>query len=132
MALPPSFPLVKRWSKSNGKLYRIGGAIDDSTYTTEVDVYDIATNTWGTVAPYPAAAAGIMAVAANGYIYAGGGSNGIYIAKTYRYDPAANVWDDAAVRDLPTGRAGAATAVLNGAWLIAAAAPRRPAPSPST
>ena len=110
----------------NGKLYRIGGVIANTTepiYTTEVDVYDIATNTWGTVAPYPAAAAGIMAVAVGGYIYAGGGNNGIHIAKTYRYDPVANHWDDAAVHDLPVGRAYAATAVLNGAWLLAGGFP---------
>jgi hypothetical protein len=51
-----------------GKIYRIGGFIGTTT-TDSVEVYTIATNTWATAAPYLPLRE-MMAVAANGYIYA--------------------------------------------------------------
>jgi hypothetical protein len=50
----------------------------------------------------------LTAVATGGYIYAMGGfyPNGD-TSKTYRYDPVANAWDDAAMDDLPAARWGA-------------------------
>src|SRR4030095_13947005 len=39
--------------------------------------------------------------------------------KTWRYDPATNTWDDAAIADLPAGRTAAASGTYNGRWLLA-------------
>ncbi len=48
-----------------------------------------------------------------GFIYSAGGIQSVgslASAKTYRYDPALNTWDDAAIADLPATRWGAAIA----------------------
>ncbi|HUS16296.1 MAG TPA: S-layer homology domain-containing protein [Chloroflexia bacterium] len=103
-----------------GKLYRIAGQNNNGTEITTVDIYTIGTNTWAAAAAYPRALTYVAAVALNGYVYAGGGgANLVYTPKTYRYDPAANTWNDAAVADLPLARGVAATGVLNGRWLLA-------------
>ncbi len=98
----------------NGKIYRIAGRGIGSQVS--VEAYTIASNTWAYVASYPYAAQRPNAVGYNGYIYAGGGNGS---SSTYRYDPVANVWDDAAVPDLPAGRDVAASAFYNGRWIIA-------------
>lgn len=102
----------------NGKIYRIAGNTG-TAYTPTVEVYDIASNTWSSAAPLPQAEGFEMAVAYNGYIYVAGGYTGSEVLKTYRYDPVANTWNDAAVTDLPATRWGAATGVVNGQWIIA-------------
>jgi N-acetylneuraminic acid mutarotase len=99
----------------NGKIYRIAGAAIGTDF--HVEVYDIATNTWSMAANYPFANHNLMAVALDNYIYAGGGNASP--DKTYRYDPSTNVWDDAAIADLPAGRSSAASGAYNGRWLLA-------------
>jgi len=112
-----------------GKIYRVGGCTtpDNNSTTATVDVYTISTNTWaapGTIAPYPIAAHGIAMLPYAGDLYGAGGSphTGSVTTKTYRYDPIGNTWDDAAVTDLPQGRAFSATGLLNGRWLLAGGA----------
>ena len=67
-----------------------------------------------------------------GFVYGAGGINSSagsvgFTLKTYRYDPVANTWDDAAIADLPATRWGAATAfyspdvVLAGGYVTGAA-----------
>jgi hypothetical protein len=98
----------------NNTLYRIVGATGSNSYTNTVE------GPGGYVAPYPEAAGYVQAVSYNGYIYVAGGYNGsVELAKTYRYDPATNTWDDQAVSDLPTGRYAGAPAIMNGKWVIA-------------
>jgi hypothetical protein len=62
-----------------------------------------------------------MATTDGQYLYVGGGftNNFVERTKTYRYDPGTNTWDDAAIADLPSGRAGAASALFNGRWTLA-------------
>src|SRR5215831_18385472 len=99
----------------NGKIYRIAGAAIGTDF--HVEVYNIATNTWSMDANYPFANHSLMAVALGSYIYAGGGNASP--TKTYRYDPSTNIWDDAAIADLPSGRSSAASGAYNGRWLLA-------------
>jgi hypothetical protein len=99
----------------NGKIYRIAGRAIGTDF--HVEVYDIATNTWSMAANYPFANHSLMAAALGNYIYAGGGNASP--DKTWRYDPITNTWDDAAVADLPAGRAAAASGAYNGRWLLA-------------
>ncbi len=106
----------------NGKIYRIAGGTNNGVYTSSVEVYTIATDSWSLAAVYPEARDMLAAVPLGGYIYSAGGRSSDASAKTYRYDPTSNSWDDATVADLPQARWGAATAVYNGRWLIAAGA----------
>jgi N-acetylneuraminic acid mutarotase len=99
----------------NGKIYRIAGAAIGTDF--HVEVYDIASNAWSMAANYPFANHNLMAVALGNYIYAGGGNASP--DKTYRYDPSANTWDDAAIADLPAGRSSAASGAYNGRWILA-------------
>ena len=115
-----------RWNSAavylNGKIYKIGGSTSttSSSATTAVEVYDIATNSWANAAPYPVAISFASAFARGSFVYVAGGSN---VAKAYRYDPATNLWDDAAIADLPQARQAAAaanfhsTAILAGGYL---------------
>jgi N-acetylneuraminic acid mutarotase len=94
----------------NGKIYRIAGRAIGTDF--HVEVYDIASNMWSMAANYPFANHSLMAVALGSYVYAGGGNASP--DKTWRYDPATNTWDDAAIADLPAGRSAAASGAYNG------------------
>ena len=98
----------------NGRIYRLGGCTSSSLCAATDTVETGA----GLVAPLPQPLFGHMAAALEGYLYVGGGNNGT-VAKTYRYDPTSNTWDDAAIADLPQIRAAAASGVLGGRWVLA-------------
>jgi S-layer homology domain/Kelch motif len=121
---PLAAPAVATHSQAvvylGGKIYRIGGFTAGAP-TDSVEVYTIATNTWAPAHPYLLPLRWIMAIAANGYIYAAGGFDASNRAtdRTARYDPATNTWDDAAVPDLPAPWWGSASALVNGRWLLA-------------
>jgi N-acetylneuraminic acid mutarotase len=103
----------------NGKIYRIGGCGVSCGATATVEVYTIATNSWAFTAPLPVAEGFLSAVSYNGYIWVIGGIDGATeTAKTYRYDPVANAWNDAAMADLPATRWGMAAAVLDGRIVV--------------
>lgn len=92
------------------KIYAIGGRTTGAPQpfgaafvlnTTEV--YDIATDTWATVAPLNVARSDLIAVAHGGKIYAIGGWNGTNVAGTVEvYNPTTNTWTLAA--PMPTAR----------------------------
>ena len=89
-----------------GKIYKWGGTAAAGS-TNVLEIYDIATNTWTTGAPYPISISFISPFTQGGFIYGAGGIASVgsaASAKTYRYDPATNTWDDAAIADLPGTR----------------------------
>ncbi len=90
----------------NGKIYVPGGY--NGVHITENAIYDIATNTWTTGAPLPAAQTGTN-VAYNGKIYNFGGNPGPQTT-TAIYDIASNSWSTGAPMPVATtyGRAAAA------------------------
>jgi hypothetical protein len=99
----------------NNSIYRIGGLDLDGVYTTSVELLG-----QGFVAPLPVGVAWPSAVALGGYIYVAGGSHdGPFVSKTYRYDPASDTWSDAAIADLPEGKAASASGVLDGQFVVA-------------
>src|SRR5436305_2598189 len=101
-----------------GKIYWIGGCGGNCLSSmANVEIYDIAGNTWSAAAPLPAPIGWSMATAIAPYVYVAGGTVPADVSKTYRYDPAANTWDDAAIADLPGTRWGAASDLLKGKWL---------------
>jgi subtilisin-like proprotein convertase family protein len=105
-----------------GKIYKIAGTGPATASTNVVEIYDVASNTWSAGANYPLAISFVSAVAQGGFIYAGGGVQTVGTlasAKTYRYDPASNSWNDAAIADLPATRWGAASAWYNNGFIVA-------------
>jgi N-acetylneuraminic acid mutarotase len=91
-----------------GKIYKIGGS-GATAPVANVEIYDIASNTWTMGAPLPVATAFGHGFVSGNFIYFAGGLTGTGATaaaslKTYRYDIAANTWDDAAIADLPEGR----------------------------
>jgi len=63
----------------------------------------------------------LSAFAQGNFIYGLGGIDSLNgaTAKTYRYDPSTNTWDDAAIADLPITRYGAASAFYNNGGVLA-------------
>jgi N-acetylneuraminic acid mutarotase len=105
----------------NNKLYALGGCTSGSCSAgiTNVQIYDIASNTWSAGTALPQPLSWENAIALNNFIYIAGGTNGsTESAKTYRYDPTTNTWDDASIADLPAARWGAAADLLKGKWLV--------------
>ena len=114
---------VGTWNQTavflNGKIYKIGGTAASSQ--TALEIYNIATNTWAPGAPLPTAAGFASSWAQGNFIYVAGGTNaaGVGVNKTYRYDPAANTWSDAAIADLPASRWAAACDFYNDSVVLA-------------
>ena len=90
----------------NGKIYVPGGYI--GSHITENAIYDIATNTWTTGAPLPAAQSG-QTVAYNNKIYNFGGNPGPQTT-TSIYDIATNTWSTGAPMPVATTYARATVA----------------------
>ena len=106
----------------NGKIYKFGGTgpATSGSSTDTLEIYNVANNTWTPGAVYPVAISLIGAWTQGGFIYGAGGvqtPGQVPSAKTYRYDPVGNTWDDAAIADLPATRFGAATALYTDAVL---------------
>src|SRR5215471_1966902 len=123
-----SLPAPRGWfsGASDGTyIYLLGGVDQNFNTTATLWRYDPISNTYNTSLPsytiptyfHAFANHNLMAVALGSYIYAGGGNASP--TKTYRYDPSTNIWDDAAIADLPSGRSSAASGAYNGRWLLA-------------
>ncbi|MGH2553272.1 MAG: Kelch repeat-containing protein, partial [Chitinophagaceae bacterium] len=105
----------------SGKIYKFCGT-GAAGSINNLEIYDVASNTWTNGANYPLAISFVSAIARGGFIYAGGGVQTvgtIASAKTYRYDPASNTWDDASIADLPASRWGAAADFYNNTFVMA-------------
>jgi hypothetical protein len=110
----------------NGKIYKFTGTAGTAGSTNALEIYDIATNTWTAGAPYPISVSFVSSFVRGGFIYGAGGIasvGSVASLKTYRYDPATNTWDDAAIADLPETRWGAASSRVpygsTNAWVLA-------------
>jgi len=107
----------------NGRLYAIGGTVDELVFTAAVEEYDPATNSWTTKAPMPTRRAWIgLAAAANGKLYAVGGLTvggevGAVLDTVEEYDPATDSWTNKA--PLSRSRVGAGLAAASNGKLYA-------------
>ncbi len=81
----------------DGKIYVIGGMNSTYVILNSNQVYDIATDSWSTLAPIPLGRAGHGTVAHDGNIYVIGGSNlsATGFPTVYRYNIASNTWSQA-------------------------------------
>ena len=97
----------------SGKIYKWAGTGPATNSTNALEIYDIGLNSWTLGAVYPITESFVSGWTQGGFIYSAGGIDGatsVATAKTYRYDPVANTWDDASIADLPATVWGAATA----------------------
>src|SRR6266480_8034074 len=101
------------------KIYNIGGfdAVGQPTNTTRI--YDIATNTWSTSAPMPAALSEMATAYFNGKIYVAGGYDGtsVPVNTLYIYDIASNSWTTGA--PMLAGQFAPGFGIINGKLYIA-------------
>lgn len=117
-------PIPREYAASavlDGKVYVMGGQRTDSLVvpgpaTNLVQVYDPASNTWSAATPMPTERMGLVAVVANGKIYAIGGrtdgSSVSAVGTVEEFDPVTRVWTSR--NPMPTPRYFASAAVLGG------------------
>lgn len=99
--------------EAGGKIYILGGQIGGATLTTRVDVYDPATDSWGTpVAPMPTLRTAFGLASIDGIIYAVGGTNGGDVSTVEAYDPISDTWENKA--PMPTAHSHVGVGVING------------------
>lgn len=120
-----------------GKIYVIGGRStgEISAYEPtipEIDVYDIATDSWDTLPEtanlHPPRAAAATDRVGNEIVVAGGesGVQGLAHAEVQAFDPATGQWRDLA--NMPTPRHGTQAIVSNDGFYVAAGSPYRGGP----
>lgn len=105
----------------NGKVYVMGGQRTDSgtvpgPVTSQMQVYDLANNTWSATTPMPTARMGLVAAVMDGRIYAIGGSadgfGTLALGTVEVFDPVTHLWSTL-MNPMPTPRYFAAAAVLD-------------------
>ena len=110
----------------DGKIYLIGGYLGGQ----KVDEFDPATDTWKEKSEMPTSKMGLSTSVLDGKIYATGGYS-LYVNRypgettVYVYDPAMDTWTTAP--DMPTGRFGAYTSVVDGKIYVFGGLPDWPA-----
>jgi N-acetylneuraminic acid mutarotase len=93
----------------DGKVYVIAGFTGSGTSTSDVQVYDPATDTWGSAAPLPIATNHNAAAVAAGKLYAfGGTSNHVFL-----YSPPQNTWSEVAAMRFMHGNTPAVAVIDN-------------------
>lgn len=107
--------------ESGGKIYVMGGQIGGATLTTRVDVYDPATNSWGSpVAPMPTIRTAFGVASIDGIIYTVGGTNSGDLSNVEAYDPISDTWETRA--SMPTAHSHVGVGVINGVLYAAGSA----------
>lgn len=98
----------------NGKIYVVGGYLDDRVATNRLFIYDPSHNVWNEGASMPTARAALIAKFINGILYAVGGANTDFkkLSTNEAYDPSTNAWSTKA--PMPSARGGLASAAVNG------------------
>ena len=106
----------------NNKLYVVGGFTPPSSYLTDVDCYDPATNTWTPRAPLPVGLYSMSVIAFNDQLWVVGGSrfDGFTNPDIYVYDPIGNSWDTYTPSNAPGGITAPSLAFfdLQGKWAV--------------
>jgi N-acetylneuraminic acid mutarotase len=101
-------------AEANGKIYVLGGYPSSGESVTTVQVYDVATDTWGMAAALPEPLHHPVAIGVAGKIYSLGGQIGrsasVDTTLTIVLDPVANMWSTLA--PMPTARGAGASAAI--------------------
>ena len=114
-------------AETNGKLYLLGGYPASRQTVRTVQVYDIASDSWGLGPPLPQPNNHGMAASVNGRIYLIGGQTTAddpsYVNTVYELDPAVGAWVEKA--PMPTARSAGVALVHDGKVYVAGGRPPR-------
>ena len=89
-------------SSYNGKIYVVGGYLDNKVQSNKLFVYDPVLNTWTERKPMPTARAAWTANFIDGLLYAVGGTDLDPLKVNQAYDPRTDTWTEKA--PMPTAR----------------------------
>jgi len=122
LAPMPQGPIHEHSTVALGNsLFTIGGVTLSSGVISTVAKYDIPSNKWTTVNPYPTTINHANVAVVDGKIYVLGGMTGASWAGTlqsYVYDPASDKWTAISAGPKDEGRGSAAVGIYNGTvWL---------------
>jgi N-acetylneuraminic acid mutarotase len=97
-----------------GKIYVVGGFLEQKTPTDKLFIYDPTRDEWTEGARLPSARGALAAEFVNGTLYAFGGldSSQIPVSTNWAYDPKTDKWTERA--PMPTARHHVASAVVDG------------------
>jgi N-acetylneuraminic acid mutarotase len=95
----------------NGKIYLVGGYLDEKVPSDKLFVYDPSSNQWTEGPTMPTARAALTAQFVNGILYAVGGVADEPLAVNEAYDPNTDTW--ASKASMPTERQHMASGVVN-------------------
>jgi N-acetylneuraminic acid mutarotase len=98
----------------NGKIYVVGGFLDDKIPTDKLFIYDPSNDKWTNGAPLPSPRGALAAEFVNGTLYAFGGldSSQTVMNTNWAYNPDTDAWTEKA--PMPTARHHLASAVVDG------------------
>src|SRR5712691_10788973 len=96
----------------NGKLYVVGGYLDNKIPSNRLFIYNPSQNLWQEARSMPTTRAALSAQFIDGKLYAVGGTNTGPLNVNEAYDPVTNTWTEKA--PMPTARQHVASAVVNG------------------
>ena len=95
----------------NGKIYLVGGYLDEKVPSNKLFVYDPSSNQWTEGSTMPTARAALTAQFVNGILYAVGGVADEPLTVNEAYDPNTDTW--ASKASMPTERQHMASGVVN-------------------
>lgn len=109
---------------AEGKLYVLGGRIQQSSNLAIVEIYDPQTNTWERGPDMPTATSGFTAAYLDGKIHVAGGED-LGVSKTFNQhevlDLKTMTWEK--WPNLPGARHGLTSQVVNGQWIVIGGGP---------
>jgi N-acetylneuraminic acid mutarotase len=112
----------------NGQFYVTGGAINESSLSAKVEVYDPPLDTWTTKSRLPSLLCGHAICVRDGKIYVFGGLSPAVSSpatkRVYSYDPQTDTWMQKS--DMPTANAWCAVAVIDSIIYLFGGAPAVP------
>lgn len=103
----------------DGRLYVVGGYLEERTPSEKLFFYDPSSDTWTQGADMPTPRAALTANFINDKLYAvGGTNNGANALSTLeQYDPSTNTWEE--LPSMPTARQHLSSAVIDGELYVA-------------
>lgn len=102
-----------------GKLFLVGGFVQQGELAQDTLVYDLEEESWSTAPPPPTLREHLSVVAHRGKVYAIGGRTGdpaTNMTVTERFDPATGKWRS--LRPMPTPRSGHSSAVTKNGFIV--------------